>query len=1117
METVKEARSGTASENLQEILDAGISAKHATLGGQQQYELPVEFASVFNGLLPQTPRSVFDPQVAGGNLVKCGIPNWVKRFGWEIDKRFEDRTDGVMRAIGNCVDIWAILDEVFPELKFQAQNANPPFGIIWKTPDGKADSTEFTWRNIMKRAHNHGFGFFVSNYKTIERLGIDKHPFCYLYQRFPAGVWRGVEVEIGVVHWDAHPKRFPREAVVYETLDLSEHAKVLARVKAYYHEAYQFTSPKYIEREAPEDNLSEAWQHITEILHEERSKRPPYNIYLDGDGMLRTYLSTRFTLKRKLKREEVLRVATIDKQHPLTLTTDRESRKLMADLVNCGIYTIQDQAKAAIEAALAEVNRLAAPIMPVTEFETVAYADEEDHLECVLDYHDASRKLFSKGKRYELRTASYKFQETFKRNKPHYREGENGDDGEMYTLEHTCTLSGSDRYIQIEDDHGESHRFMDRPQYPDNNDHDEATLWRIFKRPVVKTVAETHPEVVENNKITLSTCELLADFSFFGGQLDYLARVAVKDYGIIAAATGAGKSLMAISLVQVKGPKRALIIAPQGTMRTSKVEEEDEDDEQEEAASQWIAELRKFAPGLPVFQLFSMADYQRILELNNGVLPHGVYVSYYEAMFVNGAREQCPDTWNDERLEQEMQNIIGSRKAVLPENPPRIAYDPKKSWCNTIGKEGDNGIRCIITPCMASLIGHHFDMVCLDEAHRACNLEAITTKMVIRLQPKYRYLFTATPIPNVVSNLFPLMGWTCVPDWYKGERRNAAWPYARNELQRFIDQFQSIERDHTQESMNDSEALGTGRWKKRSSKCVKVSPIISSPARLLKILKPNMAYISKPMCNPKYKEPKLVDVRVDFGDQQARLYEHFMDRGNIACKNYLVRARKQISYLRNICADPAGFSHGGPRVKSNFNPKTVAILELARDIINRGDPVILVFARKGQSNTIHTALRDAGVLVSRIDSTIPAEQHSHQSNLFKSGKTQAMVMGIKCAVAHSYSECPWMIIGSLEYSWGSLDQARGRIDRVNSKYDRTIYCVLNRCSLEEVIFDVVATKQDAATICLQGKRVPRTFKPVDMGEVLAEALDEFKDMRSEDEIKCELAWPKLRDTFKPKG
>ena len=74
-----------------------------------------------------------------------------------------------------------------------------------------------------------------------------------------------------------------------------------------------------------------------------------------------------------------------------------------------------------------------------------------------------------------------------------------------------------------------------------------------------------------------------------------------------------------------------------------------------------------------------------------------------------------------------------------------------------------------------------------------------------------------------------------------------------------------------------------------------------------------------------------------------------------------------------------------------------------------------------------------------------------------------MFMGIKCAMGHSFPDCPNLIIGSLEYSYGSLHQAKGRVDRVNSKKPATVYCVLNSASIEELMFDVVATKQDSAT------------------------------------------------------
>src|ERR1041385_3451840 len=432
----KDARSGINPENIQEVIDASISAKHATLGGQQQYQTPAEMAVFFNSLLPKFPDSgAFDPQCAAGNTITCGMPHWTKRYGFEIDNRYRDKGDGVNRLIINCVKAWEIMDDVFPELRMECQNANPPFGCIWPLPDGtKADSTEYTWRKITQRAHQHGYGWFISNKKTIERLGIEKHEWVYLYQTFPMGVWKNCEVEIGVVHWDAHPGRLkPPVRLDYLTLDLREHKSHVDKIVKFYYNAYQYHSDHYIDRDAPDRHeLGDAFLNLGEIVKEEHDKKPPFNIYLDKRGMLKTYLSTRFTLKRKLSREEILRVAQVNDEHPLTLTTDRESRKLLADLVGCGIYTIEPAAEKAIRDALVEVNRLAAPIMPVTDFETVAYADEEDHLVCREDWFDGSRRLFTKGKSYEIQTASYSFTEEFERNKPHYSE----EDEQMRTVKH---------------------------------------------------------------------------------------------------------------------------------------------------------------------------------------------------------------------------------------------------------------------------------------------------------------------------------------------------------------------------------------------------------------------------------------------------------------------------------------------------------------------------------------------------------------------------------------------------------------------------------------------------------------------------------------------------------
>ncbi|WP_160164438.1 Hint domain-containing homing endonuclease [Pedosphaera parvula] len=1388
---MNQTRSTIALENIEEVLAAETSPKWATLAGQQQYFTPNELRDYcVSHLRTKSPVTVIDPQCGEGALVK-GLGGWgTTRYGIDIDNRIEG--EDIKLITGNFMKVWEVIKDLsgIYNMRWAMGNANPPFGKRWKDDDGKMiDSTDATWKFLTEHCNT---GYFISNHKTIERLGIDKHPWVYKYET-KASVWNQCEVVVGIVWYENSAKSSA----------------------THYHE------------------LNTAWERVKEIIDEEATNRPKFNIYLDRAGYLQTYLSVRTTVKRRIGRDEILRLHRVKDCHPLTLTTEKETRDLMKELVGCGLYTIEPAAKSAIEQALADVHKVQCPIMPVTDFERVAYADEEEHLECHTTVHN-DKMHFTAGMKYPVVTGTYTFRTVFKRNKVHWNE----ESKTMFTKEHECSLSGSDRYIAICDDNEKPCKFMDKAG---QDEFDESFLWMIFKKPEVRTVVELFPDRYEQNLSILKSCEMLAGYNYYAGQTPYLARVASKDYGLVAGATGChekgamilladgsvkkvedvrvgdelqgwdgtprrvlelrrgqdemmrivptkgepfvvninhiltlvrtnksrneaskatvidvsvkdwlswnttqkhihklfrvpvqwpevrqpitpyflglllgdgflkegqlsfskpdpeteqfvrlhsrrngwgirksqrgpgnptfhftkcdslrrslfrlglagkhsgnkfipevfkvcsinqrlevlaglmdtdgslscggydyisksrqlaedvafvarsvglaayikpcvkscqggfcgtyyrvsisgncnmipcriarrkapvrkqkkdvlrtgfkverlgrddyygftitgdgryvmgdftvthntGKTLMAISLLAMKGPKRALIVAPQGTMRSSEMGEEEDEESQEYNASQWVSEIAQFAPFLQIWEIFCLEDYQRIKAQNGGELPSGVYVTYYQAMFQNGARESAADKWDDEKLNA-MFPDEGYAKLPLIEGRGNEAH-----WCNTIGKE-HHGIRCVLQPSLSTIIGHEFDMVMLDEAHLCTNLSANVTQIMIRLQPRYRYALTATPIPNIVSNLFSLCGWLAVSHWFMGNRRNAAWPYARHELGRFNETFLSEERDETQEQMNRA---ADKKWK---GKCVKTSPIISSPARLLKLLKPIMAYISKKECNPNYQDAKVIDVRVPMGVEQSRLYGHFLNRSNVPGRHPLIRARRQTAYLRAICADPAGFEKSPPgmKVKSNMNPKTVAIMELVREIMGQGEQVVIISARVGQTDTLMRLLTEAGVKVSRIDSKVPASQHSYQANLFKKGKTQVMLMGIKCAAAHSFSQCKYEIIGSLEYSNGPLDQAKGRVDRVNSRPGVTIYVILHARSIEETQFDVVATKQDAATICLMGKRVPRGFKPVDMSEVLANSISRFDVSGASPESECELAWPKLRSAIK---
>ena len=1104
---VSDTRTGVHSSNLQEIIDAGVNASSAVTKGQQQFQTPQQLAKICHGLLPSNRgESVIDPQCAAGHLLApFKEHSRASIYGIEIDNRFTKQSaedDSSLRSInritGNCVKVIETIDELYPDknsaAKWSCIVANPPFNLKWKQGNGKPpiDSTAWTWQFIETHLAPGGCGYVIANAATLERLGVTQHAWVYLYQRMPAGgLFEGVSgIDIGIVWFHRPPLNgfykgsYTRKEIVWDTPPSPlELGRVATELELQYTSTYA-------------DPVKQ-WQTAHRVLREETASRPDFNIYLHKKtGMLRTYLSVRSGLK--LDVDEVRKLARINDCHPLTLTTEKETRVLMHSLVTEGVFTVEPAAMSAINQALEEVASLACPLRPVTEFELVAYADEEDDLVCkALD--QSGHIALTIGSRYAVSTGTYKFTEKYSRKKIHF----NIDKEETSIEDHDCELSGADRYIQISDDTGQIQRFMERPNEGcDSWQHPEKMLWTLFKEPYVPTVKEVHADRYAASLRRMQANEMLSGFTYFPGQLEYYAAMSCKDYGIIAADVGTGKTLGALTMVATQCPERTLIIAPQGTMRSSG--DESGTDYQ---ASQWVEEIQRFAPGEPVFQMFSVQDWQAILRANGGELPHGIFITYPQAYFSNKAFEFIPKSWKERDMEEKFCKLHG-----LPFDDKRATQD---MYHLGVGASSGSGIRCITAPSLATLItAHHgdaWDMAIIDEAHLCCNIDAFITRNLLRLQPKFRYAMTATPIPNIVTNLFSLMGWVCVPDWYKGERRNAAWPYAVDECHRFGETFLSVEQDKTAQEM--ARRSGVKGWRRSGTK---ESPIISSPARLLKLLKPSMAYISKEDCNPDLNPCEIIDVRVDIGKEQQVLYAYWLNRANYlaeyGAKGALVIAQVQSTRLRGICASPATVSYNRGLCRSDFNPKTVTILQIIRDNLARGEQTVVVGARTDQSDTIARFISDAGVPIARIDTNTPSHLKAAEAKRFKKGDARVMFMGIKCAQGYSFEQCPNLIISSLEWSYGTLHQAKGRVWRLNSPKPVKVWVILHKNTIEELLFDRVAVKQDSATLCLQGRRVPRDFKTLDASEVLAEHMVNY---RAEDggillETECESQWPALR-------
>lgn len=789
---------------------------------------------------------------------------------------------------------------------------------------------------------------------------------------------------------------------------------------------------------------------------------------------------------------------------PVALLTESHARDAMREVIilnDEGEVHIEPLAREQIEHALNESEEYNAPLRQPTDQELVAYADEMGKLTCT-DASDSSMCL-TKGKTYEIRTGSTPFTEKFSRKKPYFDEEE----GTMKVIEHTCELTGVDRYIRIVDDQNQYQFFRDRPG-PHENQHQEAELWEHFRRPKVDTIKEVNKEKYDSNIEEMHAFEAMAGFQYFPGQLDYYARMGIKPYGLIAADVGTGKTLGALTLTWLKKAERVLIMAPKGTVENEMGDKHNYD------PAQWVAEIQKFCPYYPVRTLFNKADYEKVnQEREDGVLPSGIYITYPSAFLKNDALEYAPGTWNKKQAAQREEDYR-TRMKIKPkykEDAPLYHYN--------LGTESKDGVLCVARPSLATLCGDDFDMIIIDEAHLMRSRKSIQTKALLRLQPQYRYCMSATPIPNQVTNIFPILGWLAVNDWYLGDRRNAAFPYSLSEYNSFEGQFMSTEFDTSEERRRKREDPNwSGRIRANSA-------VISSPSRLLKLIKPILAYISKEECNPDLVNCTVSDIRVPMGAEQMQLYAKYLNRKVFIPKNMpnkdkrekqrelMSAALRQTNALRAICASPKDNFSGKKEedfdlCESNFNPKIVTVLQMIKENLDSEEQTVVVYSRVGQGTEIAMRLQQAGIKFGRIDST--KGKHALQASQFKKGAFPVMLMGINCAQAYSFENCPNLIVASLDWGYGSLYQALGRVHRLNSPKECKVNVLLFENTIEEAIFDRVATKQDAATLCLHGQRVERDYQQMEPSEVLAEHIINFdQNGETRPESACELEWNKL--------
>jgi superfamily II DNA or RNA helicase len=304
-----------------------------------------------------------------------------------------------------------------------------------------------------------------------------------------------------------------------------------------------------------------------------------------------------------------------------------------------------------------------------------------------------------------------------------------------------------------------------------------------------------------------------------------------------------------------------------------------------------------------------------------------------------------------------------------------------------------------------------WDCVILDEAHIYRNMGNTPTDGLERLICHHKCALSATPIYDTTMDLFPVLGW--LRGW-----NSKYFPYPKNGIERF------------RSDMRD-------------------------PAALVRLLAPFTTRITKEGCRPGDMPSITIKTHlVDMGRDDRELYDRQAHR---RCHpNPAVATRLRMSAQRNVCCSPSLIN----RVYSDNTAKNRAIISKILDAVTHRQKVLYIGARLRQTTWIEKVLQKHGVCCARIDGSTPSNTHAAEAKVFREEpENKVLLMGIRCAQAYSFDNCHTVIIGSLEWTYGSWDQAIGRAYRLTSRHDVEIHLYLCKNSIEEHMLETVMLKK----------------------------------------------------------
>jgi predicted RNA methylase len=412
-------QSGNTIQNghLQEFLD---SATNAASYGQRQFYTPQAVASILCRPLPSISRlMVADLHFGSGALAAASGAECA--LGVEIDSRVKGELKpppDVQWHVENAdLTHWSLL-AAEAGLRLPFILINPPFSLLWHSDrlahlmhsdvelvaaaakihlaKPTIDSTLASFMIALDRLTSYGEGFMVCNGNTARRLfgdpeattkadGLMRH--IWLWLEIPGMMFDNqmTDFPTAVLYFSrSHGESYDKDLRPHFTRAASpdplnvERALMTPEVYTS-HKGCRHTYQHEIDRRGTLEKFRAIGKEYG-VRH--RNNKPDWNISIDDNGRLRTYLTPFQKVSKRLDMVTVQRLHELNLKTPISLCVTATSRTVLREAVECGIWRIHPEVRKAIDAAMIDFEAQGAPFYTPSSVQALGWVDEFSTLVC---------------------------------------------------------------------------------------------------------------------------------------------------------------------------------------------------------------------------------------------------------------------------------------------------------------------------------------------------------------------------------------------------------------------------------------------------------------------------------------------------------------------------------------------------------------------------------------------------------------------------------------------------------------------------------------------------------------------------------------------------------------